>query len=183
MGFGDIANIASSVAINKAVNVVKKATGIRLDPYMGFNFLIQIDGLIAGGFSEVSGLDIETEVEAIKEGGLNDRVHQLPKGTKYQALVLKKGISDIDLLWNWYEDIVNGKIKRKSGSVVLLDNLGLPSVWWNFYEAFPSKWTGPSLNAGSNTVAVESLTITHEKLEKPMGAKITQIAGLAKNFF
>ncbi len=70
------------------------------DPYFSFQFLIEINGLITGGFSEVSGLQVEIETEEYREGGTNDYVHKLPKGTKYSNLVLKRGITDSDVLWN-----------------------------------------------------------------------------------
>ena len=34
-----------------------------LNPYTAFNFLVEIQGLVVGGFSEVSGLQAETETE------------------------------------------------------------------------------------------------------------------------
>lgn len=54
----------------------------RTDPYLNFRFLVEIHGLIVGGFSEVSGLQSETDIEEIREGGVNDYVHKLPKITK-----------------------------------------------------------------------------------------------------
>lgn len=138
----------------------------RLDPYAAYNFRIEIEGLIAGGFSEVSGLNIETEVELIKEGGANDIEYKLPKGTKYSNITLKRGITDFDLIWRWYDDVINGKIKRKDGLIFLCNQTGSPMVTWGFVDAYPIKLDGPTLNATTNTIATETLTLAHHGLKR-----------------
>lgn len=138
----------------------------RLDPYAAYNFLIEIEGIITGGFSEVTGLDIETEVEYIKEGGANDIEYKLPKGTKYSNITLKRGITDFDLIWRWYDDVISGKIKRKDGLIFLCNQTGSPLVTWGFVDAYPIKLDGPSLNATTNTIATETLTLAHHGLKR-----------------
>ena len=63
-------------------------TGQRIDPYLSIRFLLEIKGLIVGGFSEVSGLQVEVETEDYQEGGVNGFVRKFPKSTKYPNLVL-----------------------------------------------------------------------------------------------
>jgi phage tail-like protein len=155
-----------TIGMNAGIAVAQKALGLRMDPYTAYNFLIEIEGIIAGGFSEVSGLSIETEVETKTFGGENERTYKFIKGTKYGDLTLKHGMTCFNLLWDWYEDVINGKIKRKNGSIYLLDQRGIPMMWWNFVEAYPLKWDGPALNAGSSAVAFETLTLTHNGLSK-----------------
>ena len=138
----------------------------RKDPYLSFRFLVEIQGLIVGGFSEVSGLQAETETEDIREGGVNDYVHKLPKITKYPNITLKRGITDSAALWNWHQDVVNGIIKRKSGFIILLDGEGNEKWRWSFERAYPVQWTGPELSADSNTVAVESIELAHNGIKK-----------------
>jgi len=171
--------------VNSLMGMVNGNLGVRMDPYMTYNFLVQIDGIIVAGFTEVSGMDISMEsVEEVKEGGVNNFVHLLPGRVKQSDLVLKKGIGDIDLLWEWAEDtLLKGKVKKKDGSIYLLDHQGLPAVWWNFYNAFPKKWSGPSLDAAKTTVAIQSLTLACERLEKSVASKIAQAAGVVKNLF
>ncbi|HLN89739.1 MAG TPA: phage tail protein [Candidatus Binatia bacterium] len=132
------------------------------NPYRKFRFLIEIEGLTVGGFSEVSGLQLETEVETIEEWGVNNYVHKLPKKTKYPNIVLKRGIIDSNNLWKWHQDVVNGKTSRKSGCIILLDGMGNEKRRWRFTQAYPLKWSGPELKADSNDVAVESLEFVHE---------------------
>ena len=94
----------------------------RNDPYLSFRFRVEIENISVASFSEVSGLQIEMETEAYREGGVNDFVHNFPKGIKYQPLVLKRGITDSNDLWKWYKDVMDGKISRKDVTVVLMDS-------------------------------------------------------------
>ncbi len=142
------------------------AVGERKDPYSSFHFLVEIDGLVVAGFSEASGLQAETQIETYREGGVNDYVHRLPKETTYQNIVLKRGITDSDVLWKWHQDVVSGKIERRSGYIVLLDSEGNETWRWNFLDAYPAKWTGPDLRAENSTVAFESIELVHNGIKK-----------------
>lgn len=154
--------------LNFATIMAQKAAGLRIDPFLNFNFLVEIDGIISGAFSEVSGLTIETEVYPYQEGGVNDFVHQLPKGTKQNHLVLSRGLSDLDLFWSWYRDVINGTINRKDGMIMLFDSAMDLAMWWYFYDAYPIKWEGPTFAAyGTETVALEKVTLAHHGLSKP----------------
>ncbi|KYC36100.1 phage tail protein [Scytonema hofmannii PCC 7110] len=144
-----------------------------MSPYAAFNFLVEIHsvvtmrGLVVGGFSEVSGLQAETEVEDYREGGVNHFVHRLPKVTKFPNLVLKRGITDSFELWVWHQRVIAGQIERHNGSVILLDNTYTAKWRWNFFDAYPVKWVGPDLKADGNAVAIETLELAHNGLWKP----------------
>lgn len=136
------------------------------DPCLNFRFLLEIEGLIRGGFSEVSGLQVETETEDYQEGGVNSFVHKLLKGTKYPNLVLKRGITDSDVLLKWHQDIVSGKIEPKNIFIIILDYEGQEMLQWKCKEAYPVKWTGPDFKADGNNVAIETLELVHRGMEK-----------------
>ncbi|HEY9617777.1 MAG TPA: phage tail protein [Microcoleaceae cyanobacterium] len=140
--------------------------GQRIDPYLAFNFKVEIRGLVVAGFSDVTGLQAETETEDYREGGLNTFVHKLAKLTKYPNLVLKRGLTDSDTLWQWHQQVVSGKIQRQNGSVILLDTTGTEKWRWNFSQAYPVKWTGPDFKADGNSVAIESLELAHNGIWK-----------------
>jgi len=136
-------------------------------PNMAFRFRIEIEGITVAQASEVTGLSVETDIETYEEGGNNVFVYQLPKRTKYVHLMLKRGITDADDLWKWYDDVRSGnKFPRRNGAVVLLDNKGGDYRRWNFREAFPVKWSGPDLKADSGTVAFESVTLAHHGISR-----------------
>jgi phage tail-like protein len=156
-----------SLGLNAAFSLVTNLLGVRTDPYQVFNFLVEIEGILAGGFSECSGLQVETEYFDYREGGVNDYVHRFAGPTKYPPLTLKRGLTQIDGLWSWHQDVVTGKIERKNGTIYLLDKQGIPVMWWDVKEAFPVKWTGPDLRASSNEVAFESVELAHRGLSRP----------------
>lgn len=135
-------------------------------PFTAFRFRIEIDGIISAYFSDVSGLQVETETEAIEEGGVNDYVHYFPKRTKYQHLILKRGLTDSDELWKWYQDVVSGRFKRKNGSIILIDSAGNDKWRWNFVQAYPVKWSGPDLKAEISSIAFETIEIVHHGISK-----------------
>lgn len=151
--------------------------GIRLDdPYLGYNFLITlIDsssttisiGTISAvaGFSECSGLEMSMEVESYQEGGNNGTILKFPKHITYANIRLKRGITISDVLWQWCYDFVEGRGRRKDGLITLLNDLHLPVKVWHFTRGFPVKWTGPTLNAMQNQVAMQELEIVHEGLK------------------
>ncbi|WP_293064934.1 phage tail protein [Moorena sp. SIO3F7] len=168
---------------NAAYAGVTGALGARLDPYQGFNFLIEIEGLVTGGFIEVRGLESEIEVEERPEGGQNRYVHQLLGRTKYPNLTLKHGLTGIDSLWTWYQATSKGVIRRKNGTIMLLDRQQIPAMYWNFKQALPVKWTGPEFNASSNEIAFETIELIHKGISKPVLSQALSggraIAGLA----
>lgn len=142
------------------------ATAVRNDPYGNYNFLIEIDGITRAAFHEVSGFDSTIDVIEHREGGDNISPRKLPGQTKYSNIVLKWGLSiDTDLV-TWHQQAVDGDIQRKNGSIVLLDRRGQEVARWNFVNAWPSKWTGASLNAEGNDVSIETLELAHEGVRR-----------------
>jgi phage tail-like protein len=137
----------------------------RIDPYRNFRFRLEIEGIVQAGFTEVSGIEVDTDVVQYREG--SDPIHkkQLPGLVKYTDLTLKKGLTNATELWDWFKTVVNGQTERKSGAVILLDEEGNDAVRWNFVEGWPSKWTGPDMKADGSAAAIETLVIKHEGLE------------------
>jgi phage tail-like protein len=136
----------------------------RRDPLQAFNFHIEIEGLVTAGFSECSGLQAEIEAQSYSEGGVNGFEHQFWGRTKYPRLVLKRGLTQIDGLWNWYWDVTQGKIQRKNGTIYLQDGQHNPILAWHFMQAMPVKWSGPDMRADSATVAFETIEVVHQGL-------------------
>jgi phage tail-like protein len=170
-----------SLGLNAAFSLVTNMLGIRADPYQGFNFLVEIEGILVGGFSECTGLQVESEFTEFREGGQNDFVWRFPGPTKYPSLNLKHGITLIDGLWSWHQDVTQRKIERRNGTVYLLNKQKLPVLWWDFKQALPVKWTGPDLRADSSAIAFESIELNHQGLSRPslIGALAGVAAGIA----
>ena len=138
--------------------------GQRNDPFPGYNFAVEIDGLVSASFSEVSGLSVEIEVNEYREGGQNEYMHKRAGPVKCPNLVLKRGMNVNTELWNWYWNVVNGTIERKNFSVVMMDTSGQEWRRWNFQQGYPVKWTGPDLRANANEIAIESVELAHNGL-------------------
>ena len=130
-----------------------------------FRFVVELDGMLVAGFSEVQGLESQIEYEEIREGGVNGYVHRLPKGVRNSSLVLKRGLSSSQELWNWYSQSSLGTVTRKSGSIILYKQDGLELCRWNFFDAYPTKWSGPSLNAATSDVAIETIELVHNGIK------------------
>ncbi len=141
-------------------------TGKKVNPYLSFRFRVEIGKIGVAQVSEVTGLQFETEVETYEEGGVNDYVHQLPKKTKYPRIILKRGITDLDVFWNWYQEVVGGTFDRKNLSIILMDVTGNDKWRWNIFQAYPVKWIGPDLKGDSNTVAFEAIELVHHGMKK-----------------
>lgn len=141
-------------------------TGERKDPFRAFNFLVEIDGITRAAFRECSGLDSTQDPIEYREGGEALTTRKLPGLVKYSNISLKRGITDDAELWAWRKTAMEGKVQRKNGSIILLDEAGAEKLRWNFVNGWPTKWTGPSFNATGNEVAIESLDIAHEGVSK-----------------
>jgi len=155
-----------------AAFAVASTFGVRLDPYLPFNFLIEIDGLLTGGFRQVHGLESSIETEDYAEGGVNGYVHKIPGKTRHPNLILAHGLSDIDTLWNWYENTSKGIIQRRNATIMILDRQRIPVMWWDVLEALPVRWIGPTLDAcRGDEVAVEAIELVHKGIVKPALSK------------
>lgn len=172
--------MTAPLGLNAALIGALGAFGKRLDPYLAVNFLVEIDGLIVGGFSRVEGLESTIDTQDYVEGGRNDYVHKVLRGTTYVPLILSHGFTDVDTLWAWHDRTRHGVIKRKNGTIMLLDAERLPVTWWNFTAALPVKWVGPSFDASADSqVALERVELVHRGITRPIASQLASAARLA----
>jgi phage tail-like protein len=142
------------------------------DPYTNFRFILELGNVLAAGFAECTGLQMETKVFEYKEGGRNETTLKFPEATIYGNITLKRGITQSNELINWQLDVVNGEFSKNSRknsvniAIILMDEKGMPIKWWNLIRAFPVKWVGPDLKASGNEIAIEALEIAHEGIVK-----------------
>ena len=142
------------------------ANPARHDPFKNFNFLVEIDGITQAGFSECTGLLLEVDVIEYREGGEMSAVRKLPGRAKVGDITLKRGITTSKELHEWVVSIRNGVANRRNGTIILLDDERKPVARWKFVNAFPRKWEGPNLDAKGSEVAIETLTLCCEGLER-----------------
>jgi phage tail-like protein len=138
----------------------------RVDPYKNFRFVVEIQGIQVGGFSECTGFGSSVEVVEYREGGEPSTVRKLPAKITYSDITLKWGVTDSRAMYDWHLSAIEGKVERKDGSIILKDDAGEDKVRWNFFNAWMSKYDAADLNAKGNDVAIDTATITVERLER-----------------
>lgn len=142
------------------------ATAEIKDPYINFNFLVEIDGITRAAFHEASGFDSTVDVIEHREGGQNTTTYKVPGLTKHGNITLKWGITDDRSLDDWHQQVIDGESVRKNGSIVVLNRKGEEIARWNFVRAWPTKCTLPSFNAEGNDIAIQSLELAHEGIKR-----------------
>ena len=136
-------------------------------PYRNFRFRLEIDGLDAGSFSEVSGFDATMDVVEYRAG--DDPAitpTKLPGLIKYGNITLKWGSSETMVLYDWLIDITEGTIEKKTVTLTALDEEGSPAASWRCINAWPVKYTAPEFNGTSSEVAIETIELAHEGLTR-----------------
>jgi len=138
-------------------------------PFVAFAFELRFDEQSFGGFSECSGLNLETQVQEYQEGGRNDAVHKFPTRTAQSNVVLKRGVVDRKV-WEWFARAAQGRVEPRNVSVRVLDPAGGGVLMeLRLRGAFPCKWSGPELNAAQSNVAIETVELCHQGLDWPRG--------------
>ena len=117
----------------------------------GFRVLLEVSGITAddktiiGGFKSISGMDSGS------------------------TIVLERGYTATDDLWQWRQNIEDGLIDRRSGTITILDQDGSTVVArYNFYEGWPVKWYVPDFDSDQSGMALEKIEIAVEKVERAM---------------
>ncbi|MDX6506192.1 MAG: hypothetical protein QOG06_836 [Gaiellaceae bacterium] len=138
----------------------------RDDPYLDFNFVVEIDGITAAGFSEADVPEARIEAVAYREGtDPTSAARLLPGRVEYGRVVLRRGFAGDAALFQWWREVAQGTITRRNVAIVLLDEQRQEVARWLLRRAWPSKWAGPQLRALGNEVAIETLELAHEGLE------------------
>jgi phage tail-like protein len=146
--------------------IVERVLG-PLDPAPEWKYNIEIDGISSGSFSECSGIKAEREVIPVKEGGRNNIIRKLPGRTTYGDITLRKGVTFSIELWEWMmEGNTDGKVTRNDITIIHYSMyFNLPARWYDLKNAYPVAWELSPLRADSNSLAMESLTLTFEHFE------------------
>lgn len=137
---------------------------MRNDPYAQFNFLVEVEDLTVAGFTEISGLNAESDIIEYREGSDLARMRKLPAISKFGNITLKRGFTKNRELWEWRKTTLDGATQRHNGAVILLDEGRVPVLRWEFFEAWISKYEGPALNSTTNEAAIESVEIAVESV-------------------
>lgn len=144
----------------------KREDKLTEDPLVGFNFMLELEGAIAGYFTECNGIGSEHEIiehKVVDKQG-HEVVRKIPGRLKHQDVTLKRGITSDLQIWEWRDQMVKGKVGdgRKNITITMLSRDYQPVAIWHFANAWPSKVTGPSFKSDGNELGIEEVTIVHE---------------------
>ena len=134
-------------------------------PLPKFHFQVDWSGNKIG-FTEVSGLDITTEVIEYRDGASPEYSKiKMPGQRKFSNITLKRGTFKGDnQFFEWFNTVSLNTIERRDITISLLNESHEPVLVWKVKNAWPTKITPTDLKADGNEVAIESLELAHEGL-------------------
>ena len=138
----------------------------RIDPFLNFRFRVEIDGIQQAGFSDVSGFDSSITAVDYREGTDPKYLRKLSGQTTFSTLTLKWGATASLDIYDWFKAGIDGAVIRKNISIIAVNEAGDDEARWNITNAWPSKYTPPDFSAKANDIAIETLEITFERIDK-----------------
>jgi phage tail-like protein len=159
------------------------------DPCGSFRFGLELGSIQVAGFTECTGLQMETKVYEYNEGGNNSHTLKFPDRGSLGNITLKRGITtgaNSDALFEWHLDVMSGtfdknkypqrttskpnKNNQKNCAIILYDEKGKTVIKrWNLVRPFPVKWIGPDFKAAASEIAIETLELACEGIELQKG--------------
>ena len=137
----------------------------RTDPYGNFNFIVEVDGNVTAGFSEVVLPAASAEVIEYREGGELNTVRKLPGLIRYGNVMLRRGITGSTELYDWWRTVQDGQTARRDLVVTLLDEGRNAVKRWRFRHAWPIRYEASALDARGSGVVIETLEVVHEGMD------------------
>ena len=138
--------------------------------FQGAYFSVEVDGVSLGYFTACSGLSMEFDVVEQKsqsKDGKTRVVQKIPGRPKYSEVVLKRGFTPGKEMHDWFKHVLDAKDKTpyKTGAIVVFSRIGTEEARFSLLNMWPSKLSVSDLNAGSDEVMVEELTMQHEFID------------------
>jgi phage tail-like protein len=136
------------------------------DPYRNNHFRVMIDGVEAIDFAEVILPEATAEIVEYREGGDKGATRKLVGAVRTSNLVLRRGITPSNELFDWWKNIREGIADRRNIAVVLLDDELNEVKRWSLTNAWPCRFAvSPLLAVGEARVAVETLECAVEGMD------------------
>lgn len=142
--------------------------GTFAEPFRDYNFkLLFVPDVPEGHFTQCSSIGVKVDSILYREGGNAQVVHHLPGNVEYSSVTLRYGLTQSRDLWDWMVTAINGAVQRRTVHILMLNPQGAAEqLRWTLHEAWPTAWHGAPLDAMSSLVAIESLELVYEKLER-----------------
>jgi phage tail-like protein len=136
-------------------------------PMPKFHFSVEWAPGTKMGFTEVTGLTMESDVIEYREGS-SPEFHKIkqPGLQKLSNITLKRGTFQGDIgFHDWMETISMNTVKRRDVTIKLLNEKHEPVITWQVINAWPVKVQSSDLKADGNEVAIETMEIAHEGIK------------------
>ena len=138
-------------------------------PYPAYNFKVSVTNVdsgdtVSGSFAEASGLTVDVQPIEYRDGTDDSTVRKVRGLRKLSNITLKRGITGHVGFWRWVLTGITGDVDRQQGYIALLNEDRVEVMRWNFNQAWPTKYTGPSLNAKNNEIGMETLELVVEDM-------------------
>jgi len=147
------------------------------DPALSVSYNVTLDGFIPLGFwTKVEGLGMEYEVFTYREGGVNGYEHKLVGPVKFTNLRLSRPVdatSPAIMMWLGSNQMM---VIEHTMAITAMTASGEAITTWNLLGAVPVKWTGPSLDIMSNSIATETLEVAYQEISL-LGGLASALAG------
>lgn len=142
-------------------------TGDPVEAHPSFRYTVQIDKINHAAFTECTLPSLQVETQDLNEGGQNEYVHKLPVRVKPGTVRLRQGITTDAELLRWYLQVLNGEFQAaiRTVQITIHDSKLSPVAVFTFKRAYPVKYTGPSLKAGDQALAIEELELAYHEFE------------------
>jgi len=134
--------------------------------FRNYNFKLLLEGQSGGHFTHCSGMGVRIENIPYREGGAGQIVHQLAGPVSYSPVTLRYGITDSPTMWQWLNPAMRGMPTRRNVSIIMLQPDGKDGVRWDLNAAWPIEWRGAPLDALGKEVAVDTLVLVYEELNR-----------------
>lgn len=143
----------------------------REDPLVAFKFGLEIEGKLSGFFTTVGGIGSESEVvehKIVNPDTGETIIQKIPGRLAWNDVTLRRGVTSSVDVWEWRQMIVEGKVEdaRTNCSIIAYNQANEEIARWNLDNAWPSRVSGPEMDAGSTDYMVEEMTIVHEGMSR-----------------
>jgi len=148
-----------------AIPSAAAGAGLHLSATSGTHFKLLINGAAVAGVHTIDGLESDSEVVFTPNSG-TPGVTANPGPVTVQSVAIQRDFSSTKEFFNWRQTVLNGKVERKSVSIIILNDAGAEVARYNFFECWPCRYSGPTLSkARSSAHATETIEIVFERME------------------
>jgi phage tail-like protein len=149
----------------------------RFDPYKNFKFRVKWDGKYVAGISKVGALKRTTDVVEHREGGDPSSVRRSPGQTKFEAIMLERGVTHDPEFEKWANKVWNvgsglgAEVSladfRKDIIIETYNESGQLALAYRVFRCWVSEFQAmPEMDASANAVAIQSIKLENEGWER-----------------